>query len=68
MFFINSKIFGDLKLTSFITLNNENPNNADHMATKGPINKNTLILKILKLSSETFNNMNIKNKDANPPK
>ena len=68
MFLINSKIFGDLKWTSFITLNNEKPNKADHMETNGPINKNTLILKILKLSLENLSNMNIRNNDANPPK
>ena len=38
------------------------------MATNGPINKNTLILKILKLSLENSNNMNTRNNDANPPK
>ena len=68
MFFANSKIFGDLNLTFFISLKREKPNNADHKATNGPMNKKIEILKIVKLSLENFITINTRNNDVNPPK
>jgi len=68
MFFASSKIFGDLNLTVFISLKSEKPNNADHKATNGPMNKKIDILKIVKLSLENFININTRNNDVNPPK
>tara|TARA_B100000212_G_scaffold338230_1_gene314413 strand:+ start:174 stop:476 length:303 start_codon:yes stop_codon:yes gene_type:complete len=68
IFFTNSKIFGDLNSTVFISLKSEKPNDADHMATNGPIKRKTEILKIVKISLENLININTRNNDVNPPK